>query len=71
MFSEAAAGHGCDVRVRRGEEEVTAKSVLSVLTLDCRKGDAITISTDGDGARAALDELVELVAARLGAAEGS
>jgi phosphocarrier protein len=45
---------------------VNAKSALSVLTLDCHKGDDIEIITDGDGAVQALGELVALVETGLG-----
>lgn len=40
--------------------------MLSLLTLDCHQGDEIVIRTDGDGADAALAELVALVDAKLG-----
>ncbi|MGH3443285.1 MAG: HPr family phosphocarrier protein [Nitriliruptorales bacterium] len=45
---------------------MNAKSVLSVLTLDCHEGDEITIRTDGEDAEATLDGLVALVASGLG-----
>jgi phosphocarrier protein len=54
------------VRVRKDGDPVNAKSALSVLTLDCHKGDEIEIITDGDGADGALAELVALVDAGLG-----
>lgn len=65
-FAKAAARHDGDVTVAKDGEAVNAKSVLSVLTLDCLQGDTITITVDGGGADAVLAELVELVESGLG-----
>jgi phosphotransferase system HPr (HPr) family protein len=66
IFARAAAGTTADVTVMKGGREVNGKSVLSVLTLDCHQGDEIVIRTAGEGADAALDELVRLVESGLG-----
>jgi len=66
VFAQAAADSGLTVRVRKGDTTVNARSVLSILTLDCHLGDPITIDVDGDGAEAVLDELVTLVESGLG-----
>lgn len=70
VFAKAAAAAPCDVWVAKDGREVNAKSVLSVLTLDCHQGDEIVIRTDGEGADATLEELVDLVASGLGEIEG-
>lgn len=69
VFAKAAAAAACEVTVAKGDRVVNAKSVLSVLTLDCHQGDEIVIRTEGDGAEATLTELVELVANGLGEVE--
>jgi phosphocarrier protein HPr len=66
IFSRAAATHPAEVMVEKGGRRVNAKSVLSLLTLDCHQGDEILISTEGEDAEAALAELVALVEAKLG-----
>jgi phosphocarrier protein len=66
VFAKKAKSFECDVRVRKDGDPVNAKSALSVLTLDCHKGDEIEIITDGDGADHALGELVALVETGLG-----
>jgi phosphotransferase system HPr (HPr) family protein len=66
IFARAAADLAADVEVEKDGRRVNAKSVLSLLTLDCHRGDEIVISTEGDGADAALAELVALVEANLG-----
>jgi phosphocarrier protein len=54
------------VSVEKDGRRVNAKSVLSLLTLDCHQGDEILIGVDGEGAEATLAELVALVEAKLG-----
>ena len=66
VFAKKAKSFECDVRVRKDGDPVNAKSALSVLTLDCHKGDQIEIITDGDNADDALSTLVELVESGLG-----
>jgi phosphotransferase system HPr (HPr) family protein len=66
IFAMAAAATTADVTVTKDGREVNGKSVLSVLTLDCHQGDQIVIRTEGEGADAALEELVQLVESGLG-----
>jgi phosphotransferase system HPr (HPr) family protein len=65
-FAEAAAQHDVDITVAKGDLEVNAASVLSILTLDCRQGDLITIRAEGEDAEAAVDGLADLVEDGLG-----
>jgi phosphocarrier protein HPr len=69
IFAKAAASSPAEVVVTKDGREVNAKSVLSVLTLDCHHGDEIVIRTEGDGADEALADLVHLVESGLGEAE--
>jgi phosphotransferase system HPr (HPr) family protein len=66
VFSKAAADSGADVTVSKDDQTANAKSLLSLLTLDCHKGDIVTISVEGDDADRVLDELVALVESGLG-----
>lgn len=69
VFAKAAAGFDADVTVLKnggGAEPVNAKSVLSVLTLDCHQGDEIVITAEGEDADAALERLAALVDEGLG-----
>jgi phosphocarrier protein HPr len=66
VFAKAAAAATADVTVTKDGREVNAKSVLSVLTLDCHHGDEIVIRIEGEDAEATLDELVRLVESGLG-----
>jgi phosphocarrier protein HPr len=66
IFARAAAASAAEVFVEKDGRRVNAKSVLSVLTLDCHQGDEILISVDGDDADATLAELVALVESKFG-----
>lgn len=69
IFARAAAESVAEVSIEKDGRRVNAKSVLSVLTLDCHQGDDILISVEGDDAAATLAELVALVEARFGESE--
>jgi phosphocarrier protein HPr len=66
IFARAAASSSAEVSVEKDGRRVNAKSVLSLLTLDCHQGDEILIGVDGDDAEATLAQLVALVEAKLG-----
>ena len=66
IFAQAAAAYPIEVTVAKDGDPVNAKSVLSVLTLDCHQGDAITIRAQGDDAQATVDALAALVEGGLG-----
>jgi phosphocarrier protein HPr len=68
VFADAAKDSPGEVTVAKGDREVNASSVLSVLTLDCRQGDRITVRVEGDDAETTLDRLVELIESGLGEA---
>jgi len=62
LFVQAATEVPMQVTVAKpGKDPVNAKSILSVIGLDVRQGEEIVITAEGDGADAALDELVAVV----------
>ena len=67
-LTSAVGGSGLEVTLALGAgEPVDAGSILEVMTLGVQHGDLVTLSADGDGADAALDELVALLARDLDA----
>ncbi|QSB05802.1 HPr family phosphocarrier protein [Natronoglycomyces albus] len=59
QFVQLAAASDSEVTVAKaGGEAVNAKSMLSVLSLDVRHGDTITITTDDAEALGHIEELV-------------
>lgn len=61
LFAQAAAALGTEVTVVKGGREASARSLLSVLTLDIRRGDEIALRAEGDGAEEAVGELVRVL----------
>jgi phosphocarrier protein HPr len=65
-LAEAAAALDTPVTITRdGVLEVDAASMLELMTLGASCGDEVTLSAEGIGADAALDELAALVASEL------
>ncbi|MGZ6868885.1 MAG: HPr family phosphocarrier protein [Frankiaceae bacterium] len=62
LFVQAAGRQPIDVTIGKdGGEPVSAKSILSVISLDARGGDVVVLTAEGDGAEKALDELAAVV----------
>ncbi|MPZ92932.1 MAG: HPr family phosphocarrier protein [Actinobacteria bacterium] len=61
VFSKAAGRFSADITIVKNDAEANAKSMLSVLKLDVRKGDRITVVASGEDEGRAIDELVTLI----------
>ena len=62
LFSQAAAKVGVPVTLTSAAgKSVNAASILGVLSLGIGHGEVVTLSSDADGADAALDELVTVL----------
>ena len=69
LFTQAVAGSGLPVRIAKaGGTPVDAASILRVMALGVKGGDAVTLTAEGAGAEAVLDGLVELLSQDLDAA---
>jgi len=68
LFVEAASETGLDVEIGRpGEDAVDATSILGVMALGATHGEEVVLTAEGDGADAALDNLVALLSRDLDA----
>jgi phosphocarrier protein len=68
LFSQAAAKTGVVVTITSAAgKSVNAASILGVLSLGVGPGEQVTLSSDAEGAEAALDQLVALLATDLDA----
>lgn len=66
LFAQAAAKVGVPVTLTSAAgRSVNAASILGILSLGIDHGESVTIAAEGDGADAALDELVLLLATDL------
>ena len=62
IFVQAATATGLPVTIAKaGGNPVDARSILGVMALGAKNGEVVTLSSDGDGADAALDSLVALL----------
>ena len=72
LFTQAVAETGLPVTIARpGGEPVDAGSILFVMSLGVPSGEEVTLTAEGQGADAALDGLVDLLATDLDAEETS
>ena len=70
LFVQAVNATGLAVQINRiGQDPVDARSILGVMALGAKHGEEVQLTADGDGADAALDELVALLAHDLDAQE--
>lgn len=66
VVAKAAAALPVTVTIAKdGGSPVPAASVLNLMTLGARHGDAVVIAADGDGAEDAVDTIAGLVASEL------
>jgi phosphotransferase system HPr (HPr) family protein len=60
-FVKAAAGFRSKVDVGAGGKKVTARSLLGVLSLGVKCGQAVTLTAEGEDAEVALESLARLL----------
>jgi phosphocarrier protein HPr len=59
-----AARFKSDIKLRKGDEEVDAKSILGILLLAAGRGSVLTVKADGEDEREALDAIEALIEAK-------
>jgi len=64
-----AARFKCDIKIRKGDEEVDGKSILGILLLAAGRGTTIKVKADGTDERDALDAIEALIDAKFDEAE--
>ncbi len=62
VFIKAANTFKCDIHLKKENQEIDAKSIISLLTLGAGQGTKITITTSGEDEEAAMDELMRVLA---------
>jgi phosphocarrier protein len=62
VFVKAASSAALPVTIaKEGKEPVSARSILAVLGLDVRGGEAVVLEADGDGAENVLEDLARVL----------
>lgn len=69
LFVQTAKKFQSDIRVKHGEREANAKSILTVLTLGANQGAVLTLRAEGADAEEALAALTALVEDNFGEVE--
>ena len=64
-----AARFKCDIKIRKGDEEVDGKSILGILLLAAGRGSIITVRTDGEDEADAVEAIEKLVEAKFDESE--
>ncbi len=59
-----AAGFKCDIKIRKGDEEVDGKSILGILLLAAGRGTMITIKANGEDEGDAVHAIEALINAK-------
>lgn len=59
-----AAKFASDIKIRKGDEEVDAKSILGILLLAAGRGAVITLKADGPDENEAVEAIVKLIDAK-------
>ena len=68
LFAKAVKDVGVPVQIAKdGKPPANAASLLSLLTLGAEYGEQVTLSAEGEGAEAALDELAAMLGSELDA----
>lgn len=68
LVNEASA-YASKIQIRRGGQEVNAKSIMGVMMLAASCGSLIEVEADGEDALEALDALESLIGERFGEPE--
>ncbi len=58
---KAAGEFNCTITLTKGEKEVQAKRLISILGLGAKQGDEITVTTDGEDEEAAMAEIKKIL----------
>jgi phosphotransferase system HPr (HPr) family protein len=66
MFVQTAMKYKSIIKVRYGELEVNAKSIIGIMTVGASQGAILTVCAEGEDAVEALDSLRALVESNFG-----
>ncbi|MFY9174884.1 MAG: HPr family phosphocarrier protein [Peptococcia bacterium] len=61
VFVKKASSYKSQITLKKGNQTVNAKSIISLLSLGAGKGDKITIITEGEDEEIAMTGLLELL----------
>ena len=65
-LTQVASRYPCEVWMERNGRRINAKSIMGVMMLAAGQGSSVVVDTQGEGAEAALQEILALIADRFG-----
>jgi phosphocarrier protein len=65
-LTQVASRYPCEVWMERNGRRINAKSIMGVMMLAAGQGSSVVVDTQGEGAEAALQEILALIANRFG-----
>jgi phosphocarrier protein len=65
-LTQLAGSFPCEVWMERNGRRINAKSIMGVMMLAAGKGSTVVVDCEGDGAEAALEAMLKLIADRFG-----
>ncbi len=61
LFVQIANKYVSNIKVKKGKQKVSGKSIMGILTLEANKGSEIIIEIEGEDAHEALEDLKKFV----------
>lgn len=61
LFVKTASRFDADITVEKGDNKVSGKSIMGLMTLEASKGSRLRITVDGEDAAEAMDEISALI----------
>lgn len=66
LFVQMANRFSCQIRVTKGDESVSGKSIMGIMTLAVQQGTSIFIEAEGQDSRLAIESLEDLINSNFG-----
>jgi phosphocarrier protein HPr len=66
MLAKLASRFDCDISIKKDGAEVSAKSLMGLLSLEAARGTKLLFSVDGPDAEQAIDEITRLIESKFG-----
>lgn len=61
LFVQMANRFSCQIRVTKGDETVSGKSIMGIMTLAVQQGTSILIEAEGQDSKIAIEALEDLI----------
>ena len=70
-IAELASRFDCQIRIMKGDQEVDAKTILDLMTLEATCGESLVLAATGSDAQEAVHQLTKLFASGFEVSNGT